>query len=193
MLALQGAFAEHQACLRALRVDVRQVRLPKDLQGLDGLILPGGESTTFGKLADAFGLMEPLKRFAEAKPVWGTCAGLVFMARDVGCEQALLGVLDVKVSRNAFGRQVDSFEAEIVIEGLQGGPFPGVFIRAPVVTMTGAGVVVLSRLEDGRIVAVRQRDLLATAFHPELTGDTRLHEYFLKIVQHNTLETPTPV
>jgi 5'-phosphate synthase pdxT subunit len=188
VLALQGAFVEHQARLETLGVEAIQVRLPKDLDGLDALILPGGESTTFGKLADAFGLTEPLRRFANTKPMWGTCAGLVYMARDVGCDQSVLGVLDVKVARNAFGRQVDSFEASIVIAGVEGGPFPGVFIRAPVVIDTGEGVSVLSRLDDGRIVAVRQGDLIATAFHPELTDDNRLHEYFIDIIRNKAGE-----
>jgi len=182
ILALQGAFIEHKTILEKLGVEVREVRLPQDLEGLDGLIIPGGESTTFAKLADAFDLTEPLRKLAESIPIWGTCAGLVFMAQNVGYDQTVLGVLDMDVERNAFGRQVDSFETDLNIRGLEGGPFHGVFIRAPRVSRVGAGVEVLCSLEDGRVVAVRAGRLMATSFHPELTNDDRLHRYFLDIV-----------
>jgi 5'-phosphate synthase pdxT subunit len=182
VLALQGDFQEHEEILKKLGIDVVEVRLPEHLEGLDGLILPGGESTTFGKLAEAYGLIEPLRRVASSMPMWGTCAGLIFLSRDVGTPQPILGVLDIVVARNAFGRQVDSFETELDIRGIEGGAFHGVFIRAPVVKEVGPGVEVLCRLDDGRIVAVRSGRLMATAFHPELTDDARLHQYFLRMV-----------
>lgn len=182
VLALQGDFEEHCAVLTRLGVQARQVRLPEHLEGLDGLIIPGGESTTIGKLANRFGLMNELRKLAETMPVWGTCAGLVFLARDVGTDQPLLGIVDMIVERNAFGRQVDSFEADLDIRGIEGGPFHGVFIRAPVITEAGPEVEVLCRLANGRIVAAKQGHILVTSFHPELTSDDRLHKYFLDIV-----------
>jgi 5'-phosphate synthase pdxT subunit len=174
---------EHIAMLESLGVEAAEVRLPEQLDGLDALIIPGGESTTIGKLAVAYGLVEPLRKFAQAKPVWGTCAGMIFLAKDIGRDQPLLGLMDITVDRNAFGRQVDSFETDLDIAGLEGGPFHAVFIRAPLVkgVNRAAGVQVLAQLEDGSIVAVRQKRLLATAFHPELTGDARLHGYFLQM------------
>jgi 5'-phosphate synthase pdxT subunit len=193
VLALQGAFLEHIKMLRALDVEAVEVRLPQELNGLDGLIIPGGESTTVGKLAVTYGLVEPIKAMAGAgKPVWGTCAGLIFLARTVeGVTQPLLGLMDLTVARNAFGRQVDSFEAEISVPALnaveqpeeRGRPFPAVFIRAPLITAVGEGVEVLSRLDGGGIVAARQGGLLVTAFHPELTADTRFHRYFLTMIE----------
>lgn len=184
VLALQGAFIEHINMLRGLGADAVEIRLPQDLEHLDGLIIPGGESTTIGKLAVSYGLMQPLRAFATSKPTWGTCAGMIFLAKDIGAnQQPILGLMDIHVRRNAFGRQVDSFEAALSINGIEGGPFPAVFIRAPVVNTVDAGVDVLARLPDSRIVAVQQGHLLATAFHPELTGDSRLHDYFLKIVK----------
>lgn len=183
VLALQGAFIEHEQRLRELGVDAREVRLPADLDELDGLIIPGGESTTIGKLATSFGLIEPLREFARAKPTWGTCAGLIFLARDIGSDrQPILGLMDIQVNRNAFGRQIDSFETDLPIIGLDGEPFHAVFIRAPVITEAGPEVRVLAALADGRIVAAQQGRWLATAFHPELTSDPRLHDYFLKLV-----------
>ncbi len=183
VLALQGAFIEHEQRLRELGVDAREVRLPADLDGLDGLIIPGGESTTIGKLATSFGLIEPLREFARAKPTWGTCAGLIFLARDIGSDrQPILGLMDIQVNRNAFGRQIDSFETDLPITGLDGEPFHAVFIRAPVITEAGPEVRVLAALADGRIVAAQQGHWLATAFHPELTSDPRMHDYFLKLV-----------
>ncbi|MFH1112738.1 MAG: pyridoxal 5'-phosphate synthase glutaminase subunit PdxT [Pseudomonadota bacterium] len=185
VLALQGDFEEHCIVLKRLGVNPREVRLPKDLQGLDGLIMPGGESTAIGKLAHDYGLQQSIKDVAGTMAMWGTCGGLVFMARDVGMDQPILGILDMVVERNAFGRQVDSFEEDLDIAGLAGGPFHGVFIRAPVVTSVGTDLEVLSRLKDGRIVAVRNGRLMATSFHPELTGDDRLHGYFLEIAAGN--------
>jgi 5'-phosphate synthase pdxT subunit len=182
VLALQGDFAEHCAVLRRIGVEAVQVRLPDQLDGLDGLILPGGESTTIGKLAVTFGLIDPLQAKAATMPMWGTCGGLVFMARDVGTDQPVLGLLDITVERNAFGRQVDSFEQDLDIRGLEGGPFHGVFIRAPLVKSVGPDVEVLAQLPDGRIVAVRQGRLMATSFHPELSRDDRIHRRFLELV-----------
>lgn len=185
VLALQGAFIEHEKMLRKLGAEPVEVRLPEHLQGLDALILPGGESTTIGKLAVEFGLIEPLRQFAADRPTWGTCAGMIFLARDIGHDrQPILGVMDITVNRNAFGRQIDSFEADMNIKGVEGGPFHTVFIRAPIATAAGANVEVLGTLQDGRIIAARQGHLLATAFHPELTGDTRVHALFLSLVAH---------
>jgi 5'-phosphate synthase pdxT subunit len=182
VLALQGAFIEHVKKLRELGAETREVRLPEDLKGLDGLIIPGGESTTIGKLAVGYGLVDPLRKFAQAKPTWGTCAGMIFLAKDIGIDrQPILGVMDITVNRNAFGRQVDSFEADLPISVLGAEPFHAVFIRAPIVTKVGKGVKVLSALEGGRVVAVQSGHLLATAFHPELTDDTRFHAYFLDL------------
>ena len=183
VLALQGAFIEHIHRLRALGVEAVEVRLPADLEGLDGLIIPGGESTTIGKLAVSYGLIEPLRAFASQKPTWGTCAGMIFLAKDIGSDrQPILELMDIQVNRNAFGRQIDSFETDLTIAGLGDAPFHAVFIRAPVVTETGTGIEVLAQLDDGRIVAVRQGRLLATAFHPELTDDLRLHQYFVDMI-----------
>lgn len=183
VLALQGAFIEHVIKLRNLGAEAIEVRRPDQLTGLDGLIIPGGESTTIGKLAVTYGLVEPLRAFASSKPTWGTCAGMIFLARDIGIDrQPILGVMDITVNRNAFGRQIDSFETDLEIAGLEGGPFHAVFIRAPVVTSVGAGVDVLATLADGRIVAAQQGHLLATAFHPELTDDERLHRRFLHLI-----------
>ncbi|HET7090063.1 MAG TPA: pyridoxal 5'-phosphate synthase glutaminase subunit PdxT [Anaerolineae bacterium] len=187
VLALQGAFIEHEQVLNRLGVETCEVRLPKDLEGLDGLILPGGESTTIGKLAVQYGLIEPLREMARSgKPVWGTCAGMIFMARDAGRDQPLLGLMDVKVKRNAFGRQVDSFEADLQVKDIEGErPFHAIFIRAPLIESVGDGVEVLSRIDrngDRVIVAARQGRLLATSFHPELSGDDRVHRFFLKLI-----------
>jgi 5'-phosphate synthase pdxT subunit len=183
VLALQGAFIEHEKILRRLGVDAIEVRLPEELEGLDGLIIPGGESTTIGKLAVKWRLLEPIRALAEAgRPVWGACAGMVLLARDVvdGVPgQPLLGLMDIAVARNAFGRQVDSFEADLDVPALGEPPFHAVFIRAPLIERVGEGVEVLARLEDGTVVAARQGNLLATAFHPELTEDDRFHRYFL--------------
>lgn len=185
VLALQGAFIEHEQMLRGLGADVVQVRLPEQLNDLDGLIIPGGESTTIGKLATQFGLMEPLREFGLHKPIWGTCAGMIFMAKDIGIDrQPILSLMDISVNRNAFGRQIDSFETDLTIKGMEDIPFHAVFIRAPIVTAVEAdkGVEILCQLDDQTIVAVRQKHWLATAFHPELTQDNRLHAYFVQMV-----------
>jgi 5'-phosphate synthase pdxT subunit len=193
VLALQGAFIEHEKILRGLRVETTEVRLPEHLEGLDGLIIPGGESTTIGQVAQRWGLLEPIRAFAQSgRPLWGTCAGMILMAKEVvdgASGQPLLGLMDIAVRRNAFGRQVDSFEADLDVPALgapsfgkaQGRPFHAVFIRAPLIERVGKGVEVLARLENETVVAVRQRNLLATAFHPELTDDDRFHRYFLDV------------
>ena len=188
VLALQGDFAEHLAMLRRLGAEAVEVREAGPLDTLDGLVVPGGESTTIGKLAVDFGLLEPLREFARRKAVWGTCAGAIFLSKDARRPQPLLGVMDIRVARNAFGRQVHSFETDLAFDGLRpssdGGTtgFHGIFIRAPLIESVGGNARVLSRLPDGRIVAARQGQWLATSFHPELTGDPRVHEYFLGMV-----------
>ena len=185
VLALQGDFAEHGAMLGRLGAETVEVRQPSDIDGLEGLIIPGGESTTIGKLMMRYNLREPIRDLAAAgTPIWGTCAGLILLARNVGRNQPLLNLLDITVERNAFGRQTDSFETDLEIDGISGGPFPAVFIRAPVVREVGPGVQVLSRLDDGTIVAVRHGRLFGTSFHPELTGDTRLHAEFVEMARH---------
>jgi 5'-phosphate synthase pdxT subunit len=184
VLALQGAFREHCEMLRKLGVDCIEVRLPEHLEGLDGLIFPGGESTTIGKLADWYGLMEALKHAARNIPVWGTCGGLIMMSRNVGMNQPILNLIDMVVERNAFGRQVDSFEEQLQVKGLEG-PFHGIFIRAPIVKEVGPEVEILCRLKDGKIVAVKQGSMLATSFHPELTNDPRFHSYFIQLIKNS--------
>ena len=188
VLALQGAFVEHIKILEDLGVDAVDVRLPEDMNDLDSLIIPGGESTTIGKLAVEYGLMEPIRQFAAEKPVWGTCAGMIFMAKDVGDDQPLLGIMDIVVARNAFGRQVDSFEADLHVPALSNGqiePFPAIFIRAPILVKVKeeAGTIVLAHLEDGTAVVARQNKWLVTSFHPELTDDHRFHEYFIAMTE----------
>lgn len=187
VLALQGDFAEHLAMLEGLGVEARAVRLPDELTDLDGLIIPGGESTTIGKLAVDYNLMEPLIEFGEGKAIWGTCAGAIFLSKDARREQPLLGLMDITVERNAFGRQVESFEADIDVPGLEGdgeaAPFHAVFIRAPLIEKVAGKAKVLASLEDGRIVAAQEGKLMATSFHPELTGDDRFHQYFLGLVK----------
>jgi 5'-phosphate synthase pdxT subunit len=188
VLALQGDFAEHQTVLERLGVEHCPVRLPTQLEGLASLIIPGGESTTIGKLAREYGLIEALQSFGRSRPIWGTCAGAIFLSCDAQRDQPLLGLMDISVERNAFGRQVDSFEADLVIPALKDPerPFPGVFIRAPIIARTGPQVEVLASVPapsgDGnkRIVAAREGRWLATSFHPELSRDTRFHEYFLE-------------
>lgn len=182
VLALQGAFIEHIKRLRELEVEAVEVRLPHHLDDLNGLIIPGGESTTIGKLATEYGLIDPLREFAQHHATWGTCAGMIFLAKDIGIDrQPILSLMNIKVNRNAFGRQVDSFETQLSIPAIGDDPFHAFFIRAPIITEAGDGVEVLSTLADGRIVAAQQGHLLATAFHPELTGDARLHRYFLSM------------
>lgn len=188
VLALQGGFSEHCAMLRGLGVSASEVRLPDQLEGLDGLIIPGGESTTIGKLAVHYGLIEPLRAFGLRQAVWGTCAGAIFLSKDAQRDQPLLGLMDIRVERNAFGSQVDSFETPLTVpalshNGTSGAPFPAVFIRAPIIASVHGEARVLARLEDGRIVAAQESRWLATSFHPELTGDDRFHQYFLRLVQ----------
>ena len=183
VLAYQGDVREHLAALEAVGAVPVEVRRLEELDAVDGLIVPGGESTVIGKLATRYGLLEPLReRAAAGLPVLGTCAGMIFLARDVeGPPQDLLGVLDVRVRRNAFGRQVASFEAEVDVKGVDGGPVAGAFIRAPWVADAGPEVDVLAEVE-GKVVAVRQGNLLATAFHPELSGEVRLHRWLVDLV-----------
>lgn len=184
VLALQGAFIEHSKMLEQLGATAVEVRLPQDLIGLDGLIIPGGESTTIGKLAVMYHLMEPLRQFAEEKPVWGTCAGMIFMAKEIGRDQPLLGVMDIVVERNAFGRQVDSFETGLDISAFADDePFPAVFIRAPKLVEAKGDTQVIAQLEDGTAVAAQQGHWLVTSFHPELTNDTRFHKYFISLIK----------
>lgn len=188
VLALQGAFIEHQKVLEKLGVESVQVRLPEQLDGLDGLIIPGGESTTISKLATAFGLMQPLREFAQQHAVWGTCAGAIFLAREVGRDQPVLGLMDITVRRNAFGRQVDSFEIRLDVPALArvdaaNPPFPAVFIRAPLIEKANGTTEVLATLPEGGIVAVQQGRWLATSFHPELSDDDRFHRYFLELAR----------
>jgi 5'-phosphate synthase pdxT subunit len=183
VLAVQGDFAEHAAMLRRAdpSVLVREVRTPHDLEGLDGLIVPGGESTTIGKLLVAYGLEQPIRDAAsDGLPVWGTCAGMILLARNIvgGEPDGRIGLMDISVQRNAFGRQVDSFETDLDFEGLDH-PIHAVFIRAPLVKHLGSQAEALATLPDGRIVAARQGNLLATAFHPELTPDVSLHRWFI--------------
>ncbi len=177
VLALQGAFREHLRTLATIGVEGVPVRLPSDLDDVAGLILPGGESTTMRQLIERWGLRQPILDLASSgAPLFGTCAGMIVLAREItGGEPPILPLLDVTVERNAFGRQLDSFEAELAVPVLGDQPVHGVFIRAPVIKRTGPDVDVLGRLDDGRIVAVRERNVLATAFHPELAGETRFH------------------
>lgn len=183
VLAIQGDFAEHIAMLERLGAQTNEVRLPAHLAGLDGLIMPGGESTTIGKLAVDYGLMEPLREFAKTHPIWGTCAGAIFLSKDARRNQPLLGLMDITVQRNGFGRQVDSFEADLAIPVLgKDAPYHAIFIRAPIIESVQGDAKILSSLSDGRIVAAQQGNLLATSFHPELTTDTRFHEFFLSLV-----------
>lgn len=189
VLALQGAFAEHVRKLRGLGVAVVEVRLPAELEGADGLIVPGGESSVIGKMAADYDLVQSIRQFAETGAVWGTCAGMILMAKDVGRPQPLLGVMDITVARNAFGRQVDSFETRLEVDQIEDGrtrPFPAVFIRAPKIIAAGPDVTVLARLPGGTAVSVRQGRHLATAFHPELTDDDRFHRYFLNLVKRGS-------
>ena len=188
VLALQGDFAEHIKILSRLGVEPVEVRLPKHLVDLAGLILPGGESTTIGKLAADFGLLVPLRAFGQEKAIWGTCAGAIFMSKDAHRDQPLLGLMDITVERNAFGRQVASFEVDLQVPVLaevdpQERPFHAVFIRAPLIESVQGTTEILAKLEDGRIVAAQQGNLLATAFHPELTADDRFHRYFLSLAE----------
>ena len=187
VLALQGDFREHIAILKRLGHQTVEVRLPQQLDELDGLIIPGGESTAIGKLAVEYGLLEPLREAGHnGFPIWGTCAGMVLLANQVGREQPLLALMPMSIARNGFGRQVRSFETDMDVEVLGQPSFRGVFIRAPYVEQVdNEAVQLLAVLPEGVPVAVQQEHLLATAFHPELTDDTRWHEYFIQIIQQN--------
>jgi len=185
VLALQGDFIEHRHSLSSLGVESVEVRLPAQLDGLDGLIIPGGESTTIGKLMVAYQFMEPMRSLAREKAICGTCAGAILLSQDAGREQDLLKVMDIKIARNAFGRQVNSFETDLQAPFLEPAepPYHAVFIRAPIITQVFGRAEPLIALEDGRVVAARQGKLLATSFHPELTPDTRFHRYFLELAR----------
>jgi len=185
ILSLQGDFAEHIAVLNGLGVTTREIRLPGELESVDGLIIPGGESTTIIKLLDGYGLSEPLKRRVGAgMPVLGTCAGMIVLARVVTNNSVTpLNLIDVTVKRNAFGRQLESFEADLIVNGLGEEPYHAVFIRAPMIESVGEAVSVLARLDDGTVVAARRDNVLVAAFHPELTPDPRFHEYFVDMVR----------
>ncbi|NQT48930.1 MAG: pyridoxal 5'-phosphate synthase glutaminase subunit PdxT [Chloroflexi bacterium] len=184
VLALQGAFIEHIGILQRLGAQSFPVRLPKELDGLDGLVIPGGESTTISKLMLEFGLMQPVRGLGqEGLPILGTCAGMILLASEVsGSRIETLGLMDVSVKRNAFGRQVDSFETDLNMPALGGEPFRAIFIRAPAVENVRPGVEIVAELPDGVVVAAQQERLLIAAFHPELTDDLRFHRYFLDIV-----------
>jgi 5'-phosphate synthase pdxT subunit len=186
ILALQGAFAEHIVMLKKLGVETAEVRLPEQLDDLDGLIIPGGESTTMGKLMVDYDLLEPIREFGLGHAVWGTCAGAILLAADAHRKQPLLNLMDISVERNAFGRQVDSFEAALDISALKqadDAPFHAFFIRAPIIEAVQGEAKALVTLSDRRIVAAQDGQLLATSFHPELTGDTRFHKYFLSLIK----------
>jgi len=190
VLALQGDFAEHLAILKQIGIDATEVRLPEQLDGLQGLIIPGGESTTIAKLATAYGLMEPLREFGRHRAIWGTCAGAIFLSKDIHRSQPILGLMDIVVERNAFGRQVESFEIDLDVPELKtvdpdsaGRPYHAVFIRAPLIEAVQSPAEVLAKLPDGRVVAARQGCLLATSFHPELTQDDRFHRYFVELAK----------
>ena len=188
VLALQGAFREHLHVLKKLNVEAAEVRLPEELDGLDALIIPGGESTTIGKLTVKYDLISPLRRFAGEKPVWGICAGMVLMAKEIGRDQPLLGVMNIVVERNAFGRQKESFETDLYVSVIQNGnekPFPGVFIRSPKLVATMGKAKEIAWLDDHTPVAAVEGNLLATAFHPELTKDIRFHKLFLNLVRRH--------
>jgi len=187
VLALQGAFIEHCQILQQIGVDVREIRLPGQLQQLDGLIMPGGESTTILKLMHGYGLYAPLKELiGKGFPVWGTCAGMICLAAKIKNSQHSslqpLEAMDIIVKRNAFGRQVDSFEIDLDVPALGSQPYPAVFIRAPLIEKVGLSVEILARMDEGVIVAARQGNLLVSSFHPELTADIRFHQYFENIV-----------
>ena len=192
VLALQGAFIEHEQALARLGVASRQVRLPEHLEAVDGLIIPGGESTVIGKLMVKYGLDDAIRRFAnDGGAIWGTCAGMILLAREVGREQPLLGLLDIDIERNAYGSQLYSFEEDVALPNIGIPNLRAVFIRAPVVTRVGSGVSVEATDSHGNIIAVSAGSLLATAFHPELTADTRLHEHFCTLAARPALSLTT--
>jgi 5'-phosphate synthase pdxT subunit len=189
VLALQGDFAEHITMLKGIGVEAIEVRLASQLNEIDGLIIPGGESTTIGKLAVDFGLLDDLREFGRKKPVWGTCAGAIFLSKDTHRTQPLLGLMNIEIERNAFGRQVDSFETDLEIPELKNldpasGPYHAIFIRAPLISAVHGEARSLATLPDNRIVAAQESHWLATSFHPELTGDDRFHRYFLTLIRN---------
>jgi 5'-phosphate synthase pdxT subunit len=188
VLAIQGDFAEHRKSLEQLGVEVKEVRLPEELDEIDGLIVPGGESTTIVQLIDIYEMREKLRErvLDDQMPTWGTCAGMIVMAGELTDHRPTpLSLMDTVVSRNAFGRQVDSFESDLEVSGMDGPPYRAVFIRAPVFVSVGEAVEVIASLDDGRPVAVKQGHMLATAFHPELTDDARMHKLFVGMVQQS--------
>lgn len=183
VLGLQGDFAEHLRTLREMGAEAVDVRRPEQLDEVEALIIPGGESTTIGKLAERYQIIPKLKqRVAEGMSVWGTCAGAIFLAKDVPDHpHPIAGLMDIQVERNAFGRQIDSFEADLDVTGMSGGPYHAVFIRAPKITPESNEVETIASLADGTVVAAREGNLLVTSFHPELTGDDRFHRLFLSL------------
>ena len=185
VLALQGDFREHRISLEKLGADVKEVRLPEHLEGLQGLIIPGGESTSIGKLMVAYDLLEPIRTFAQKNAIWGTCAGAILLAKEIGRDQPLLELMDMEIERNAFGRQIDSFEIEISVTFLQSPeePYHLTFIRGPIITRVWGNAQTMLNLPDGRAIAARQGKLFATSFHPELTNDLRFHQYFLELAK----------
>lgn len=186
VLALQGAVSEHIKAIEACGAEGIAIKRPQQLKEIDGLIIPGGESTTIGRLMNVYEFIDAIRQFSAAgKPIFGTCAGLIVLAKRIaGQDDSYLGLMYITVSRNAFGRQRESFEADLDVKGIEGGALRGVFIRAPLVTETGAGVEVLATYQD-QAVAVREGHLLGTSFHPELTDDYRMHEYFVEMVKQN--------
>lgn len=192
VLALQGAFIEHIKILQSLGVETVEVRKSEQLKGLDGLIIPGGESTTIGKIANDYKMLDDLRNFCKKNPVLGTCAGAIFLSKEVHRDQPLLDLMDIKILRNAFGRQISSFETDLNIPILKvvdpnNKPFHAIFIRAPIIESVNGKSQVLATLPDGRIVAAQEGRWLATSFHPELTGDDRIHRYFLTLVRQNKI------
>ena len=191
VLALQGAFIEHIKILQEIGVEAIEIRKSEQLKSVQGLIIPGGESTTFGKLATDFGMLDDLRVFCKDNAVFGTCAGAIFLSKDIQEDQPLLNLMDIKVFRNAFGRQVDSFEIDLNIPALEkvdpkNRLFHAIFIRAPIIEAAYGDAEILATLPDGRIVAVQEGRWLATSFHPELTGDDRIHRYFISMIQEST-------
>ena len=189
VLAIQGDFIEHINILQTLGVECREIRLPEQLSDVDGLIIPGGESTTLSRLLTRYDLRQPIKKLAtDGKPLWGTCAGMIMMASEITENDPVpLEIMDIGVQRNAFGRQIDSFEQELEITGFDETPYHAIFIRAPVIKRVGSGVSIMASLQDGRPVAVQQSNLMATSFHPELTKDSRFHTHFLNLNSNRTV------
>ena len=189
VLAIQGDFIEHINILQTLGVECREIRLPEQLSDVDGLIIPGGESTTLSRLLTRYDLRQPIKKLAtDGKPLWGTCAGMIMMASEITENDPVpLEIMDIDVQRNAFGRQIDSFEQELEITGFDETPYHAIFIRAPVIKRVGSGVSIMASLQDGRPVAVQQANLMATSFNHELTKDSRFHTHFLNINSNRTV------